>query len=79
MVQAIGVTPNNGVCISEPLNVTAFRDFFIQLDLPYQAVRMEHIDVKATVFFYGDGGSDSTVNDIRCRLSTFKDIESPLI
>ena len=61
MIQAIGLTPNNGVCISEPLNVTAFRDFFLQLNLPYQAVRMEHIDVDVTVFMYGESGANSTV------------------
>ena len=59
--QAIGLTPDNGVCISDPFNVTAFREFFIQLDLPYQARRLEHIDIKATIFFYGDGGSNAAV------------------
>ena len=59
MIQAIGLTPDHGICISDPLNVTAFRDFFIQLDLPYSAVRLEHLNVNATVFYYGDAGPES--------------------
>ena len=59
MIQAIGLTPDYGICISDPLNVTAFRDFFIELDLPYSAVRLEQIYVTTTVFYNGDAGPES--------------------
>lgn len=36
-----------GICISEPLDVTVRKEFFIDLRLPYAAVRGEQIKVKA--------------------------------
>lgn len=41
------------MCIADPLDVKAYRDFFIQLDIPYNAVRLEHLNLKATIFNYG--------------------------
>ncbi|XP_060581763.1 venom factor-like [Ruditapes philippinarum] len=52
-IQAIGITENMGLCIADPVDVTVFRKFFIQLDLPYKATRFELFDVKATLFNYG--------------------------
>ena len=61
----IGFSPRNGMCIANPLYVNADRDFFIQLDLPYQAVRLERINVKATIFNYGfKGQGEKTVSMI---------------
>ncbi|XP_053373562.1 venom factor-like [Mercenaria mercenaria] len=53
MIQAIGITKNEGICIADPIDVRTFREFFIQLDLPYKATRLEMFDVKATIFNYG--------------------------
>lgn len=36
-----------GICISEPLDVTVRKEFFIDLRLPYAAVQGEQIEVKA--------------------------------
>lgn len=36
-----------GICVSEPLEVIVRKDFFIDLRLPYAAVRGEQIEVKA--------------------------------
>lgn len=58
MIQAIGVSEDKGICISEPVNVRVFREFFIQLDLPYKATRLEMFNVKATVFNYRSGDND---------------------
>lgn len=41
------------MCIADNLEVKAYQDFFIQLDLPYKAVRLEYLNVKATIFNYG--------------------------
>ncbi|WAR21470.1 CO3-like protein [Mya arenaria] len=51
-IQAISITENEGACIAEPKTVKTFKDFFIQLDLPYKATRLEHIKIKATIFNY---------------------------
>ena len=56
-----GITPDKGMCIADPVEVKVFRDFFIQLELPYKAVRMEQFDVKATIFNYGTEGEVKTV------------------
>ncbi|KAL4220110.1 hypothetical protein ACF0H5_020521 [Mactra antiquata] len=51
MIQAIGIS-KKGVCIAEPAYVKSFRNFFIQLYLPYKAKRLEQMEVKATIFNY---------------------------
>ncbi|XP_053393834.1 venom factor-like [Mercenaria mercenaria] len=52
-IQAVGITQDKGICIADAIDVKTYRDFFVQLDLPYKAVRLEHFDVKATIFSYG--------------------------
>jgi hypothetical protein len=49
------------MCIADPLDFKAFRNFFIQLDLPYKASRLEHFNVKATIFNYGMQGDANKV------------------
>ncbi|KAH3898479.1 hypothetical protein DPMN_022712 [Dreissena polymorpha] len=51
-LQAIGITDNNGASIATPKEVSAFKEFFIQVDLPYKVSRKEHFNVKVTVFNY---------------------------
>ena len=52
-----GITKDKGFCIADPVDFTAFKELFIQLDLPYKAVRLEHFNVKATIFNYGEPGN----------------------
>ena len=52
VLQAVGVSPEAGLCVAPPLNVTAFRAFFLHVDLPYTAVRLEQLEVRATVYNY---------------------------
>ena len=47
-----GFTRGKGVCISEPVDIKVYKDFFIQLDMPYKAVRLDTISVRATIFNY---------------------------
>ncbi|XP_060569312.1 venom factor-like [Ruditapes philippinarum] len=58
-IQAIGITENDGMCIADEIDLMAFRDFFIQLDLPFKATRFEHFNVKATIFNYGVPNDDN--------------------
>ncbi|KAL4220109.1 hypothetical protein ACF0H5_020520 [Mactra antiquata] len=60
MIQAVGIS-KEGVCIAESANVKAFRDFFIQLYLPYKATRLEQMEVKATVFNYASENMTANV------------------
>jgi hypothetical protein len=41
------------MCIADVIDLKAFRDFFVQLDLPLKATRFEQFDVKATILNYG--------------------------
>ena len=52
VVQAIGVSKEDGLCVAPPLNITTFRSFFVHVDLPYVSVRLEQLEVRATVYNY---------------------------
>ncbi|XP_045904439.1 complement C3-like [Micropterus dolomieu] len=41
-----------GICVAEPLEVIVRKDFFIELKLPYAAVRGEQLEIKAVLYNY---------------------------
>ncbi|KAK3801074.1 hypothetical protein RRG08_027278 [Elysia crispata] len=51
-VQAVGMSQGAGLCVAPPLQVTAFRNFFVQVDLPYSVVRLEQVEARATIYNY---------------------------
>ncbi|XP_047199325.1 complement C3-like [Hippoglossus stenolepis] len=48
----ISLSGTHGICIGEPLEVIVRKDFFIDLRLPYSAVRGEQLEVKAILHNY---------------------------
>ncbi|XP_050416999.1 complement C3 [Patella vulgata] len=54
VVWAVGLSSNRGVCVAEPREITAYQPVFIQLHLPYKAVRLEQVKVTVTMFNYKD-------------------------
>ncbi|PVD21662.1 hypothetical protein C0Q70_17461 [Pomacea canaliculata] len=50
--QALGVSSDSGLCVAPPTNLTTFTTFFLQVDLPYSAVRLEQLEVRVTVYNY---------------------------
>ncbi|XP_041789937.1 complement C3-like [Chelmon rostratus] len=48
----ISLSKTHGICVAEPLEVIVRKDFFIDLRLPYSAVRGEQIEVKAVLYNY---------------------------
>ncbi|XP_073325595.1 LOW QUALITY PROTEIN: uncharacterized protein [Pagrus major] len=48
----ISLSRTHGICVGEPLEVIVRKDFFIDLRLPYSAVRGEQIEVKAILHNY---------------------------
>uniref|UniRef100_A0A3P9M598 Complement component c3a, duplicate 5 n=1 Tax=Oryzias latipes TaxID=8090 RepID=A0A3P9M598_ORYLA len=48
----IPVVHTEGICVGEPLEVIVRKDFFIDLRLPYSAVRGEQLEVKAILHNY---------------------------
>ncbi|XP_071489161.1 A.superbus venom factor 1-like [Diadema antillarum] len=49
---AVSVSGLLGMCVAPPSSVRVFQNFFIQLHLPYSVVRMEQMQVLATIFNY---------------------------
>ncbi|XP_077426276.1 complement C3-like isoform X1 [Vanacampus margaritifer] len=48
----ISLSKTHGICVSEPLEVIVRKEFFIDLKLPYSAVRGEQIEIKAILHNY---------------------------
>uniref|UniRef100_A0A671YFA6 NTR domain-containing protein n=1 Tax=Sparus aurata TaxID=8175 RepID=A0A671YFA6_SPAAU len=48
----ISLSQTNGICVGEPLEVIVRKEFFIDLRLPYSAVRGEQIEIKAILHNY---------------------------
>uniref|UniRef100_H3DL28 Complement component c3a, duplicate 5 n=1 Tax=Tetraodon nigroviridis TaxID=99883 RepID=H3DL28_TETNG len=48
----ISLSENHGICVSAPLEVIVRKDFFVDLQLPYSAVRGEQLEIKAILHNY---------------------------
>ncbi|XP_077427272.1 complement C3-like [Vanacampus margaritifer] len=48
----ISLSKTHGICVSEPLEVIVRKEFFIDLKIPYSAVRGEQIEIKAILHNY---------------------------
>ncbi|XP_023276375.1 complement C3-like [Seriola lalandi dorsalis] len=48
----ISLSRTHGICVADPLEVIAHKDFFIDLRLPYSAVRGEQLEIKAILYNY---------------------------
>ena len=59
-----------GICVAEPLEVIVKKDFFIDLKLPYSAVRREQLEIKAILHNYSP---DPITVSLTCSTLVFKD------
>uniref|UniRef100_A0A671YE32 NTR domain-containing protein n=1 Tax=Sparus aurata TaxID=8175 RepID=A0A671YE32_SPAAU len=57
----ISLSQTNGICVGEPLEVIVRKEFFIDLRLPYSAVRGEQIEIKAILHNYSPDPVTSAV------------------
>uniref|UniRef100_A0A672IPY3 Complement component c3a, duplicate 5 n=1 Tax=Salarias fasciatus TaxID=181472 RepID=A0A672IPY3_SALFA len=48
----ISLSRTHGICVGEPLEVIVWKEFFIDLRLPYSAVRGEQLEIKAILHNY---------------------------
>ncbi|XP_061576908.1 complement C3-like isoform X3 [Cololabis saira] len=48
----ISMSSTYGICVSDPLEVVVWKPFFIDLRLPYSAVRDEQLEIKAVLHNY---------------------------
>ncbi|OCT90520.1 hypothetical protein XELAEV_18019135mg [Xenopus laevis] len=49
---AVSMSPNKGVCVAQPYELTVKKLFFIDLRLPYSVVRNEQVEVRAVLYSY---------------------------
>ncbi|CAH1241049.1 C3 [Branchiostoma lanceolatum] len=52
VIQAVGISTANGMCVAEPFRMKSFKKFFIDLQLPYSIIRGEQVAIRATIFNY---------------------------
>ncbi|XP_029941622.1 complement C3-like [Salarias fasciatus] len=48
----ISLSPTNGICVGEPLEVIVRKEFFIDLSLPFSAVQGEPLEIEAVLHNY---------------------------
>ncbi|XP_036383937.1 complement C3-like [Megalops cyprinoides] len=51
-ITAVSLSKTHGICVADPLEMRVRKDFFIDLKLPYAAVRNEQLEVKAVLYNY---------------------------
>lgn len=51
-----------GICVADPLEVIVLKTFFIDLRLPYSAVRGEQLEIKAVLHYYSEDPDPITVS-----------------
>uniref|UniRef100_A0A3P9AB26 Anaphylatoxin-like domain-containing protein n=1 Tax=Esox lucius TaxID=8010 RepID=A0A3P9AB26_ESOLU len=53
-VTAISLSKTHGICVANPFEIIVLKEFFIDLKLPYSAVRNEQLEVKAILHNYSE-------------------------
>nr|XP_060616241.1 complement C4-like [Anolis sagrei ordinatus] len=51
-IQAVSMSSETGICISEPLQIRVFQNFHISLRLPYSVKRFEQIELRPVLYNY---------------------------
>ncbi|XDV16081.1 hypothetical protein PO909_015938 [Leuciscus waleckii] len=51
-ILAVSLSPTLGLCVAEPEELIVFKPFFIDLKIPYSAVRGEQLEIKAIIHNY---------------------------
>ncbi|XP_074836426.1 A.superbus venom factor 1-like [Carettochelys insculpta] len=52
-VLAVSLSETKGICVADPYEITVFKEFFIDLRLPYSVVRNEQVEIRAILYNYG--------------------------
>ncbi|RXN25902.1 complement C3-like protein [Labeo rohita] len=51
-ILAVSLSPTLGICVAEPEELVVFKQLFIDLKIPYSAVRGEQLEIKAIIHNY---------------------------
>eukprot|EP00794_Sanderia_malayensis_P006960 gene6960-7745_t len=57
VMQAFATSTVTGLGVATPYSMTAFKNFFVQLNLPYSIIRNEQVMLSASVFNFGNSRS----------------------
>ncbi|XP_073510482.1 venom factor-like isoform X1 [Phyllobates terribilis] len=49
---AVSLSENKGICVAKPYEILTFQNFFVDLRLPYSAVRNEQVEIRAIIYNY---------------------------
>ncbi|KAM3936536.1 complement C3-like [Leptodactylus fuscus] len=65
---------DNGICVSEPYQLTTFKEFFIDLRMPYSVIKNEQVQIRAVIHNYTPSQAVARVkffyNENICSLAT---------
>ncbi|XP_065126726.2 complement C3-like isoform X1 [Paramisgurnus dabryanus] len=51
-ILGVSLSETNGICVADPEEMKVFKNFFIDLKMPYSAVRNEQLEIKAIIHNY---------------------------
>ncbi|XP_029015801.1 complement C3-like [Betta splendens] len=51
---AVSASPQTGFCVAEPYNFRAWKEFFVDLKLPYSVAKNEQVEIKAVIHNYAE-------------------------
>ncbi|XP_071974283.1 complement C3-like isoform X2 [Engystomops pustulosus] len=57
IIQAVSIKKDKGICISEPHQVNVFKEFFIDLRMPYSVIKNEQVQIRAIIHNYMTAGA----------------------
>ncbi|XP_052459493.1 complement C3-like [Carassius gibelio] len=69
-ITAISLSKNLGMCVADPFEITVKKIFFIDLKMPYSAVRNEQLEIKAVLHNY----SNQKLKTVKIRFKTSEGI-----
>ncbi|KAM9312112.1 complement C3-like [Gastrophryne carolinensis] len=61
-IQAISLSPTSGISVAKPLEMMVKKQFFIDMRLPYSAVRNEQVEIHAVLYSYVDTEFEAAVD-----------------
>ncbi|XP_073445804.1 venom factor-like isoform X2 [Dendrobates tinctorius] len=74
IIQAISIKKNKGICVSEPYELTTYKEFFIDLRMPYSVIKNEQVQIRAVIHNYHTAQATVRVkffyNENLCSLAT---------
>ncbi|XP_030635401.1 complement C3 [Chanos chanos] len=64
VITAIGLSKTHGICVADPYEMIVSKNFFIDLKLPFSAVRSEQLEIKVIVYNYMEDDMDQVFVEI---------------